>query len=250
MTRFSKALALVALLVVSGHAATNDIETAVLRFPEIAAWKFRPDVAAECADTLIQAGRDSALGHLKELADKKWASIEEHEKANRSICFLCRLVFVEKSPSESLRAPLLGALSGVPYESMNPEAWPYLPFAITKDIPLSVTLGYSLGGFAERAGNYLAYCASNGVFRTTAYALPTPTTASNALHQVLSSSAWHALKWKDSGLGWSYSLDEGYAREMLWKQVENMANETVQRTGASRSDQETNRPSAAAGSRR
>ena len=33
------------------------------RFPEIAAWKFWPDVAAECANTLIQAGRDSACDH-------------------------------------------------------------------------------------------------------------------------------------------------------------------------------------------
>src|ERR1700756_3844091 len=68
MTPFSVALALIALLVLSGRAlATNDFESAVLRFPEIAAWKFRPDVAAECANSLIQAGRDSAFEQLKEL---------------------------------------------------------------------------------------------------------------------------------------------------------------------------------------
>jgi hypothetical protein len=250
MTRFLKALALIALLDLSGRAATNDLERVVLRFPQVAAWKFRPDAAAECANTLIQAGRDSAFEQLKELAEKKWESIEEQEKANRNICLLCRLVFVNKSPSEFLRAPRLGALSGVPYESMSPEAWPYLPFAITSEVPLSMTLGYSLGGFAERAKNYLVYCASNGVFRTTPYPPPTQSAASNALHQVLSSAAWKALKWKDSGVGWSYELDEGHAKEMLWKQVENMANKTVQRTGASRSVQETNRTPGAAGSRR
>ncbi len=250
MTLFPKALALIAMLALSGRAATNDIESAVLRFPEIAAWKFRPDVAADCANTLIQAGRDSAVDHLKELASKKWDSIEEHEKANRSICFLCRLVFVKKSPSEFLRAPRLGALSGFPYESMSPEVWPYLPFAITNDVSLSMTLGYSLAGFAERAGNYLAYCASNGVFRTTPYPLPTPTSASNALHQIVSSAEWKALKWKDSGVGWSYQLDEAYAKRMLWKQVENVANKTVQQAGASHSAEETNRTFEAAGSRR
>jgi hypothetical protein len=247
MTPFSVALAVIALLALSGRAATNDIENAVLRFPEIAAWKFRPDVAAECANSLIQAGRDSAVDHLKELAGKKWESIEEQERANRSICFLCRLVFVEKSSSEFLRGPRLGALIGVPYESMSSETWPYLPFAITNEIPLSMTLGYSLGGFAERAGGYLNYCASNGVFRTTPYSLPTPTSASNALHQVMSSPAWRALKWKDSGLGWSYELDERYAKEMLWKQVDNIANNTVQRAGASRSAQEPSRTSGVAG---
>ncbi len=246
MTLFAKAIAFVALLVISVNAATNDMESAVSRFPEIAASEFRPDIAAECANTFIKAGRDSAFDHLKELAGKKWESIDEQEKANERICLLCRLVFVEKNPSLPLREPRLGAPSGVPYESMPPKTWPNLPFAITNGVPLSMTLGYNLGGLAERAGSYLVYCASNGVFRTKPYVQPTLTTASNAFHQILLSSAWKTLEWKGS----SYSLIEGYARERLWKQVENMANKTVQRTGASRSVQETNQTSGAAGSRR
>lgn len=65
-----------------------------------------------------------------------------------------------------------------------------------------------------------------GVFRTNTFPSSSATSASNALTQILTSPAWRALKWEDSGLGWSYSLDEGYAREMLWKQVENMTNKT------------------------
>src|ERR1017187_1962545 len=233
MHRFLPLLA-AALAVLPARAETNSIEDAVLRFPEISAWGFHPDIAVESANALVLAGRDSACAHLRQLAAKRWETIHQQEEANQNICLLSRLVFVASSPSASLRAPRLGALSGVPYESMSADAWPYLPFAITNEVPLSVTLGYNLGGFAERAVNYLTYCVSNGVFRTTPFPPPTPASASNALNQIFVSPAWKALKWKDSGLGWSYTLDEGYAKEMLWKQVENMANKTVQRTGASR----------------
>ncbi len=214
------------VMVLSTQAATNDIESVVLRFPEISAWKFRPDIAAECANALIQTGRVSACEQLNQLAHKQWGDIGQQEKVNRNICLLCRLVFANRSSSEFLRGPRLGALGQVPYESMDAEAWPYLPFAITNQVPLSVTSGFMLAGVSERAGSYLSYCASNGVFRTTLFPVPTEASTSNALHQVLSSSAWKALKWKDSGLGWSIDLDENNTKEMLWKQVENIPNKT------------------------
>ena len=138
----------------------------------------------------------------------------------------------------------------MPYESMKPEAWPYLPFAITNEVPLSTTLGYSLGGLAERARDYLAYCASSGVFRATPFPMPTPATASNALHQIMLSSAWKELRWKDSGPGWSYSLDESDTKETLWKQVENMANPQGGANGKRPFNSETNKTSAPAASRR
>ena len=146
--------------------------------------------------------------------------------------------------------PAAGALSGVPYETMNAEAWPYVPFAITNDVPLSMTLGYTLGGFAERAANYVAHCTSNGVFRTTAFPVPTSATASNALSQVFTSSAWRALKWKDFGLGWSYALDESYAKDMLRRQVGNMANPQGGANGRQPSGSDTNQTSPAAAPRR
>jgi len=105
---------------------------------------------------------------------------------------------------------------------MKPPAWPDLPFAIINEVPLSMNLGYVLGGRAELAGEYLVYCKANGTFRTRLFPKVTSLTASNALNQVFSSSAWSALKWQDEGTGWSYSLSEGEATQMLWKQVENI----------------------------
>jgi hypothetical protein len=221
--------ALTILLAFSARGATNDAETVVLRFPNVAAWQFRPDIAVECANSLVLAGRESACDQLRQLADKKWEAIDQQEKVNRNICFICRLIFTSCSDSEPLRPPRLGGLQGVPYESMKPEAWPYLPFAITNEVPLSMTLGYMGAGVPERARNYLAYCISNGVFRATPFPMPTRPTASNALYQIILSPAWKELRWKDSGPGWSYSLDESDTKETLWQQVANITNAPTHR---------------------
>jgi hypothetical protein len=133
---------------------------------------------------------------------------------------------------------------------MTPDAWPYLPFAITNGVPLSMTRGYALAGFAERARNYLDYCASNGVVRVALFPAVSAATASNVLDQVLSSPAWKALKWTDSGLGWSYSLDENDTKAMLWKQVESIANAQGAAEWQWGTTSETNRRSDAAAPRR
>lgn len=175
---------------------------------------------------------------------------EREQAINRNVCHLCRLLFTPTNSSEPLRPPLLGGLIAMPYESMDPTNWPDLPFVIFDDIPLSMSLGYASGGLPEMAESYLAYCKANGKFRTLRFAQPDAPGASNALHQVFSSPAWKALKWKDEGLGWRYTLDQTSAKRELWQQIDNMANRVVQRTGASRSAQETNRASSTAGSRR
>jgi hypothetical protein len=227
--------------------ASNSLDSAVLSFPDLTAEKYRPDVAAECANILISAGKDRACAALEGLA-KANSQLDRH--INENICHLTRLLFVPTNFSEPLRAPRIGALSGMPRETMNPSAWPELPFVIVSNVPLSMSLGYLILGRPERAGNYLTYCRANGNFRSTPFTEPSALVASNVLAQVLTSIAWSSLKWKDEGLGWSYTYDEGDAKESLWKQVENIANQTVQRTGASRSAEETNQTSSAAGPRR
>ncbi len=116
----------------------------------------------------------------------------------------------------------------MPYNSMTASDWPDLPFAVVDDVPLSVSLGYVLLGVAEPAKNYLAYCRTNGVFRTHLYPVPTSETASNAFNKVLNSAAWKSLKWKDEGVGWHYDHNEGFVKEMLWQQVERMGKAPIQ----------------------
>jgi len=245
---------LIAFVGLSCFAASNSLQTAILSFPEVAAYKYRPDVAADGANVLIGAGRDDACAALAGVVTEQQKRLRAHigfdqelsedtDRINRKVCYLCRLIFTPSNSSQPLRPPRLGALSGMPYESLKPPDWSDIPFVIINDIPLSMSLGYAGAGRPESAENYLAYCKANGSFRTKLLIKASSITASNALNQVFNSPAWKALKWKDEGLGWDYSLKEDYVKERLWKQVYNMANQTEQQPGTGRSAQETNQTS-------
>jgi hypothetical protein len=227
---FAVSVSLLALIA-STSAATADLEMAIRSFPDVNCSRYRPDSAARCANVLIMAGEQAACDSLNTLANEKVDRSDpgkpgEHLSAslelNKKVCFLCRLLFVPRPGAEPLRPPKLGMMTDMPYESMDPEFWPDLPFVITNHIPLSMNLGYALGGVAESGKKYLAYCRSNGLFRAEVFAEPTWQSASNWLNQVFASGAWERLRWKDNGLGWQYDLNEQYTKRMLFKQVENM----------------------------
>lgn len=223
-------------LVTSCFAASNTLEFVVRSFPEVDASRYRPDLAARAANAFIAAGEQVSLEILNGMANKPpdlsgpntvGQKLNEREALNRRIIFVSRLIYVPKRVGDPLRPPRLGGFQDLPYESMARTReqlllWPYLPFVITNGIPLSMNLGYAGSGIPERAEDYLAYCRSNGTFRAEFFAQPTLQSASNALNQVFESAAWKGLRWKDRGIGWSYDLNEGYARKQLWKQVEKM----------------------------
>jgi hypothetical protein len=219
--------AALSIMMTSSFAASNDLELIIRSFPEITASRYRPDLAARSANALISAGEQAACDALGRISSPNHARSEpgeliEFEALNRKICHVCRLLFVPKNAVQPLRPPKLGAPVDLPYESMDPLSWPCLPFVITDGIPLSMNLGYAGSGVPERAQDYLAYCRSNGTFRVETFAQPSPESTSNALSKVFSSVPWRTLRWKDSGLGWSYDINEHYAKELLWEQVENM----------------------------
>jgi hypothetical protein len=81
-----------------------------------------------------------------------------------------------------------------------------------------------------RSAQYVAYCLSNGVFRVQLFPQPDLATASNALSQVLASSAWKRLNWNDPSLTLD-QRDEGYAKTILWMQVTNISNKGAAPTG-------------------
>ncbi|SRR6266567_274524 len=218
--------AAVAVAAVSCLAATNDPEGAILSFPKIAAWQYRPDAAVDSANALISCGKDAACAALVKVV-KAEGGLERRTEVNEKACHLCRLIFRPTNSIRLLRPPRLGAPADLPYNSMVEGDWPDLPFSVAKDVPLSMSLGYFGSGIPEKAQTYLEYCKANGTFRTHLYQAPTSLTASNALSQILNSPAWKALKWKDEGAGWRYDLDENRAKKMLWKQVENMGRSPI-----------------------
>jgi hypothetical protein len=218
------------LLITPCFAASNDLEFLVRSFPDVKASQYRPDLAVRIANSFISAGEKTSFEVLDRMAvpkhdllgPEKITEFEEFENLNRRICFVCRLLYLPRPGAEPLHPPRMGALVDLPYASMDPLWWPHLPFAITNGIPLSMNLGYALLGKSERAEDYLAYCRSSGTFRAELFTQPNFQSASNALQQVFDSAAWKRLRWKDSGLGWNYDLNEEYAKRLLRKQVENL----------------------------
>lgn len=208
-------------------AATNDIEEAILSFPEIGG---RPDEVVRSANILIEAGTIRATAALEKLARTKRDGVEGSE-VNRKVCHLCQLIFTPTNSTRILRRPGLGWLSPLP--ELSPNDWPCLPFAIVNDVPLSMSDGYTLQGPpAEKGEIYLAYCMLNGAFRAQPFPKPTSLSASNAVSKIIESPAWKRIAW---GSG----AREEYAKVVLWRQVEEMSDQMVQRTKASRLTEKT-----------
>jgi hypothetical protein len=201
--------------------STNNFDHAVLSFPPILAWEYRPDLAIESANVLISAGEVNAYESLLRMARQTNNSFAESRRINSNISYLARLLFLPTNTNQILHPPRVGAFISMPYGSMFETNWPTLPFEIVNGVPLSLQIGIA-GGIPEPAERYLEYCKANGRFRDRPFPTPTIQPVSNAMNQLFESAKWRTLKWNDSGLGWSYELDEESAKESLWQQVENM----------------------------
>ncbi len=176
--------------------------------------------------------------------------MRQEQLVNIQACHLCRLLFTSTNSSEPLRRPRLGAIQGFPGERVlrDPPEWPDLPFVVADGIPLSLWQGYAGSGIPEPAEGYIDYCRANGRFRTNLFAIPTMTTASNALISVFASPAWKGLSREDGA--WSFNGNEKEAKKALWAQISNVANQQSGANGRQPFNSETNRASGAAASRR
>ena len=203
------------------QARADDLQTAVNSFPQLPPRVYHPEVAACCANALIQAGEERACAALlKAVSDRR-------RSVNMQACHLCRLLFTSTNTNQPLRRPALGAIQGFPAESIirDPPEWPDLPFVVADGIPLSLCQGYAGSGVFELAERYIDYCRANGRFRTNLFAIPTTTMASNALVSVFASPAWKSLSRKDEA--WGYDGNENEAKGRLWAQISNVANKNA-----------------------
>ena len=126
-------VALTACSVASG----GDLDKAIRSFPKISVEVYRPDLAADSANTLISAGPDAAIAALGEVARSN-RDLDNYAELNNKLCHLCRLLFIATNTAGPLRPPKLGMPQLVPADSMRPQDWPDLPFVITNNIPLSL----------------------------------------------------------------------------------------------------------------
>jgi len=231
------------------QAQADELQTAVASFPQLRLQVYSPEVAARCANVLLQAGEERACATFLEAVKGRHGDSGKSGTVNMQVCHLCRLLFTSANSSQPLRRPALGAIQGFPAESIirGPPEWPDLPFVLADGIPLSLCQGYALSGVHETAEHYVDYCRANGRFRTNLFTISTTITTSNALVSVLASPAWKSLSRKNEA--WSYDGNENEAKRRLWAQVSNVANPQVGANGRQPFSSETNRASGAAASR-
>ena len=193
-------------------AVAGDLETNILSFPDIAFWKYRPDLAVASANALISAGKENACAALEK------AGLDHREEINQNICLLCRLLFVSTNSNQCLRPPMIGDPRLLGHEFKMSD-WPDLPFVIVDNMPLSITEGYMLEGTPELSWDYLAYCEENGAFRTELYSKPSALSISNALDQVFHSTQWQSIPWDAFGRPALANLDSEQSSNVVENSV-------------------------------
>ena len=97
--------------------------------------------------------------------------------------------------------------------------WPLLPVAHAGISYFVLDQSYLLGGLPETGQAYIQYSQQNGVFRKRRVIVPSRAQAIKDALALRSSKEWRALKWKSSGQGWSYSLNEVVA----WRVIRDQA---------------------------
>jgi hypothetical protein len=100
--------------------------------------------------------------------------------------------------------------------------WPLYPIVSSGKSYIVLSEGYSSTGKPRDPKAYLKYCQTNGKFRTERVPMPTRDQALKDLEQLRKSDAWKAIKWTDSGQGFSYSFPE----EGVWSFVKSQAEKT------------------------
>jgi len=166
---------------------------------------------ARAVNHYVDLGEEATIHEFSSMADDD-ADLSRGFSVNERIGWLCRILF--EPGGGSLRPPMFGGLN-LPYNSMHTQNWPLYPVAKSGETYCVLSEGYRLAGHAEPVRDYLAYCTSNGSFRTKPVKLIDRTTAIRDVAGIRTSKRWRDIKWSDSGVGFSYTISEPW----IWKSI-------------------------------
>ena len=174
---------------------------------------------AEAVNHFISLGQGNAVKELRRLTLPWGEDFRAHGEfsVNERIGWVCRVLFQPKE-NEPLRPPLFGGLN-LPDQTMPLKSWPLYPVAFSGGTYFVLSQGYMLFGVAEDPKDYIDYCRKTGYFRKTPISVPTRAKALRDAIALKQSEPWRAIKWKDRGEGWSYSLSEDW----IWSFIQNQA---------------------------
>jgi hypothetical protein len=175
---------------------------------------------AETVNHFVVLGEDAAIQELRNLTLEKINDSQSSLDVHQRIGWVCRVLFEGKT--KSLRPPGLGQ-PHLPFNTMPSHNWPLYPVALSGLTYFVLCEGYFLAGVAEDPSHYIEFCQKEGVFRNELVYLPTRSRALADAAALRRSAAWRAIKWKDSGQGWSYTHDEEHTWTFIQKQADGIA---------------------------
>lgn len=174
---------------------------------------FHAAMLAEAVNHYVALGERAGVGELVELSRKNpnpWSKPGDGFSVCERFGWICRILFSSKT-AQPLREPRFGGLQ-LPYHTMPPENWPLRPVIQSNGSYFLLAEGYSGSGIPEENLKYLSYCRSNGIFRKHSVSVPTRDQAQRDAVALRQSATWRAIRWKDRGEGWSYTMSE----EAVW----------------------------------
>lgn len=175
---------------------------------------------AEAADHYVALGEEVAIKELESLIVDWLTDFKGDFSRNERIGWVCRILFQPKGKTP-LRPPGFGG-HRLPWNSMPLTRWPLYPVAVSGKSFFVLSEGYNLGGSPEDPRHYLKYCRTNGRFRTERVPKPSRLQALKDLGKLHRSEGWKAIKWEDSGQGFSYAFREDSAWSFIKAQAEKM----------------------------
>jgi hypothetical protein len=184
---------------------------------------------AEAVNHFVVLGGDKATRELLALVPH---DVEEPDLSNsisvaERIGWVCRILLIPRGHTP-LRAPYYGGLD-LPWNSMPLERWPLYPVVRSGRTYFVLSEGYSLDGLPEVPREYVRYCLANGNFRRVPVTVPTRDEAMRDAAALRRSVAWRAIKWRDSGPGFSYAMNES----PRWRFIQDQAQSTMPRASPS-----------------
>ncbi|MEM8671704.1 MAG: hypothetical protein AAGG48_29570 [Planctomycetota bacterium] len=158
----------------------------------------------------VDLGEDATLKEFQSLLQKR-EQVGRPDLSER-IGWLCRILYEPKD--KPMRPPMLGGLM-LPHDQMPLDKWPLYPVAKSGSTYCVLSEGYTLAGFPEPMTKYFSYCKKSGSFRTTSVVIPSKKEAIRDINSIRSSQRWTSINWKNSGQGFSYTMNEAWT----WNQI-------------------------------
>src|SRR5580658_3845440 len=182
---------------------------------------------AEAVNHFVTLGEAAAVKELNELADG--TNVTNGFSVKVRIGLVCRVLFQPRH-GEPIRPPaygLLMELGSIGLPEVSPSSswtnlsknWPLYPVALSGSTYFILSENYAPdgNGAPENAMRYVAHCQQHGVFRRRKIPVPTRKEAIKDAAALRLSPVWRAIKWSDSGAGYSFRVDEDSA----WNFIQN-----------------------------